>query len=543
MTAPGIVKAALEQGGERYERVTLTTPGSVSLSSASIEFTPLRETPATMKGHFLSSSGLLNRIWYAGAYTLNLNQLTPGTPLTEGRVDHQDLILDGAKRDRAVWSGDHLISDLTDYYVSDPVYARDSDRLFLTHPASNAGELTPTTGVLSQPGPLAGVCSPNPVGPVVCRTWSASYSIVVMTALYDYYLYTGDIDFVRAHWAAVVRQMAWDAQQVDGHGLFAVTADDAHDWNLETPTGELTYDNALYVQALDSAAKLAIALGHRHQAGAWTAAAASVTRAVNRLLWDPKTGVYDPSNTLRGPVVQDANVTAILAGIATGTRARSITTVLQRSLATRYGPEAASAHATGYGHDISPYMGGFNVLSDFAVGDETAALALIRREWGFMINHDPGGVDWERIEPNGVPAGGTLADSSAHAWSTGPTPALSRYVLGVRPSTPGYKTWSVDPQPGTLRWAQGVVPTPHGPISSRWQRAAGDRSFVLTVQGPRGRTGTVVVPLLGRDRTIARNGRIVWTDGRARGEVKAHRVGDTVVFPQGARLQTYAWAS
>jgi hypothetical protein len=94
----GAVKASLVSGGERYEKVRLTTPGSVALRSAGIVFTPVRETPSLMRGHFISSDGLLNRIWYAGAYTLNLNQLQPGTATTAGAVDELHLILDGPKR-------------------------------------------------------------------------------------------------------------------------------------------------------------------------------------------------------------------------------------------------------------------------------------------------------------------------------------------------------------------------------------------------------------------------------------------------------------
>lgn len=162
-----------------------------------------------------------------------------------------------------------------------------------------------------------------------------------------------------------------------------------------------------------------------------------------------------------------------------------------------------------------------------------------------MISHDPGGVDWERIEPTGVPAGTSgslmLADSSAHAWSTGPTAALSKYVLGVAPATPGYVRWTVAPQPGDLKWAQGTVPTPRGSITVRWKRS-GNRSFVLTLLGPRGSSGTVSIPLLPRGATIARNGKVVWSHGRAAHGVHAHRSGNTVAFAQGAGEATYAWA-
>jgi alpha-L-rhamnosidase len=375
-----------------------------------------------------------------------------------------------------------------------------------------------------------------------CVTWSATYSMAVMPALYNYYLYTGDLRFVRAHWPAVVRQMQWDAQQVDTNGLFSVGAADSADWNVENVTGELTYANALYALALQSASKLALAGGQGAQAKAWSRKAIAIKAAVNRQLWNATTGVYDASTTERGSFVQDANVTAILAGIPPLSRSREILKVLRRALRSPFGPLDVSTPApSGYTQDVSPYMGSFNVLADFAAGDQAGALSLIRQEWGYMVRHDPGGVDWERIQLNGIPAGGALADSSAHAWSTGPTAAMSQYVLGTVPDTAGYRNWTVAPEPGELRWAQGVVPTPHGPITVRWRRS-GTGLFVLTVAAPRGTSGVVEVPVLGRDRTIFRNGTIVWSHGGPPRGVRARRAGRAVAVAQGAGSSTYAWA-
>src|SRR4051812_31698630 len=101
------------------------------------------------------------------------------------------------------------------------------------------------------------------------------------------------------------------------------------------------------------------------------------------------------------------------------------------------------------------------------------------------------------------PGGGSLA----HGWAGGPVPALSGYVLGIRPVTPGFATWVVEPQVGDLRFAQGQAPTPHGPVVSRWER--GEGSFSLTAGGPAGPTGSVGVPLPGHDRTRGRDGVLV----------------------------------
>jgi hypothetical protein len=87
-------------------------------------------------------------------------------------------------------------------------------------------------------------------------------------------------------------------------------------------------------------------------------------------------------------------------------------------------------------------------------------------------------------------------------------------------------------------WAQGTVPAPHGPISVRWRRST--RSFVLTVQTPGRTSGTVTIPLLDRGGAIARNGKIVWTHGRAASHIRVRRVGNTVVFAHAIGSATYA---
>jgi hypothetical protein len=197
---------------------------------------------------------------------------------------------------------------------------------------------------------------------------------------------------------------------------------------------------------------------------------------------------------------------------------------------------------SGFTQLISPYMGSFQVMADFAAGDEAAALSNIRQEWGSMISRDPGGVEWERVRLDGKLAPGAIADSAAHAWSTGPTAALSQYVLGVNPVRAGYARWIAAPEPAQLSWAQGVAPTPHGPISVRWERGLGSRSFKLTVVAPRDTDGAVQVPLLGRRRTIAMDGRIVWDGRHDRGGANASAAAGTVVFNRVRGRHTFAWA-
>lgn len=83
---------------------------------------------------------------------------------------------------------------------------------------------------------------------------------------------------------------------------------------------------------------------------------------------------------------------------------------------------------------------------------------------------------WEVIEGNGTfqefwnAAPGT--SSRCHGWSSSPTFDLTSYILGVRPTTPGFATAVVDPHLGPMSSVSGRVPTPHGWLAARVDESA-----------------------------------------------------------------------
>jgi alpha-L-rhamnosidase len=107
-----------------------------------------------------------------------------------------------------------------------------------------------------------------------------------------------------------------------------------------------------------------------------------------------------------------------------------------------------------------------------------------------MTTGPDGGTLWEKETTTGALGSGST--SLAHGWSTGPTSALTAYVLGVTPASPGYATWRVDPQPGSLSWAEGAVPTPRGDITVKWASGAG--GFRIAITAPPRTRGTIVLP-------------------------------------------------
>ena len=118
------------RGGFRY--LTLFTKSNANTTleleiidiSLEIEFQPAWPNLQAYKGYFSSSDDLLNKIWYAGAYTLQTNAIPPSTgrafPIVGGGWENNanldmgtsdpTIYVDGSKRDRTVWAGDLAIA-------------------------------------------------------------------------------------------------------------------------------------------------------------------------------------------------------------------------------------------------------------------------------------------------------------------------------------------------------------------------------------------------------------------------------------------------
>ena len=513
VAGPGVFSASLIQGGERYERISLTSPGTVTLRGVGIRFMSYDATPEKYQGWFLSSDDTLNRIWYAGAYTTQLNMIPPASP--DGGP--APVIFDGAKRDRLVWVGDITqdVPTIADSLGSNGApYVTGSLAIFGANPPGSLFGAPP-----APPGEIGGVGFPTGN----TYRYSVSYSMYFVSDIGSYFEHSGDLGFVRKEWPAIQGELAFNASYVDpATGLLTVGggSPDGLDWDLYDgiKTGAVTEFNALYYHDLMLSAEMARALGDTGQANTYASQAAALRRALNANLYNRATGVYDISTQKRGSIAQDGNVAAVLYGVADPDRAAEVLSKLKQ-LWIATGSEPFSSD-TGYSTLVSPFISSFDVQARFASGDTSDAYALVRRVWGQMVT--PGdqytGAFWENYTPSGAVSNGSI--SLAHGWSSGPTSALSEYTLGIRPLTPGYGSWIVAPQPGELLWAEGQVPTPRGPITVRWRREG--RRFVLWVTAPTGTSGTVEVP-------GAAGGATVWVNGRRTNA--GRRAGESGVEP------------
>ncbi len=108
-----------------------------------------------------------------------------------------------------------------------------------------------------------------------------------------------------------------------------------------------------------------------------------------------------------------------------------------------------------------------------------------------------------------------------HAWGAAPANMVGRYLLGVRPLSPGFIRTLIQPQVGALASVAGTVPTPLGGITVSVTHEP-DRPFTLRLEIPEGITARVGVPrddhantrllLNGREVDAEQNGATLYVD-------------------------------
>ncbi|MBB4661907.1 alpha-L-rhamnosidase C-terminal domain-containing protein [Conexibacter arvalis] len=535
---PGEARDGILRGGFRYATLFLDGPGSVSVDAISLDYTPepSRRDPSRLAGWFNSSDAQLNKIWHAGVYTVQTNTDRADTakswPYRAGETDHADgqlaglrpddeVIYDGAKRDRLVWQGDLAVQNPVAYVSTWNVRAAENS---LTHLA----------GQQLEDGFVPGSSQMGQHNANERRTYGEYVTWFVFN-MHEHWRYTADRAYLRRVWPALERATAWleSVRRQDDGGLIGFGRVGSCGHYGYSDCGHETYVNALYARNLDQMAAMARALGDGAAARAYAARAGVVRRAIESQLWDEQAGAYRLSRELPDVHPQDGNAIAILAGVARGDRASRALAFLRASSWGRYGaltvgPDEPNPSLPPF---YAPLPSGFEAEARFGVAgdarglEDATALQLIRRFWGHQLRQDPGSTFWEHMQPSGYPNLSQFS-SLAHGWASAPTVVLTQRVLGVTPTAAGYERFDVAPYPADVDWAEGSVPTPHGAIAADWRRS-GD-GLTLSLRVPGGTTGRASLPTFGRTIEVRLGGRLVWDGRRARVPGVA-REGDRIV--------------
>ncbi|KAF9462422.1 glycoside hydrolase family 78 protein [Collybia nuda] len=493
---------AQQRGGFRYLTVVSNSNAPVTISNISLHTTwmPHWDNLRAYTGYFFAQDlgfhdpNFLTRLWYAGAYTVQTNTIDshqareqpcqvsrPGwaNDASGGPVEGP-ILVDGAKRDRTIWPGDMGISSHTELVALNDLLPSKNSLIVMFSTQD------PVTGSLQYSGPPI-----NAMGSDTYICWS-------LIGTHNYYLYTGDLDFVRTVWGNFTKALAFLESQVDFTGLMNVPLDFANDWGRDNGQGHNSAANAVLYRSLVVAADLATHLGHADLAAAYSVNATALKKVFNNVLWDDAVGMYRDSD-ISNLNPQDGNSLAVLFNV-TNTHAQN--QAISEGLTnfwTDIGPVSPELNDT-----IIPFVGGFEVQAHFIAGQGERALGLLHREvmWGYMLYTD---ISVKSSLLEGYTANGSLRyratggynfdDSSishSHGWATGPTPALTFFVLGLTITSAQGATWSVAPVLSGLDAAEGGFETGLGWFGVKWTNKKG--VFTLTLEAPSGTRGSVTMP-------------------------------------------------
>jgi hypothetical protein len=465
------------RGGFRFEAIELRTPGTVELSGAGLNFMAYRATPAEYEGWFISSDDELNRMWYAGAYTAQMDMV----PVGVASCFDKPVIFDGAKRDRAIWSGDLMVSDpvaLLSLGSNAAPYVTGSVDAFMDIQAAD-GRLTSAVGFRGCGG----------------FDYAVTYSNYSAMIAVQYYRYTGDTGYITGLLPNLEAATAYAASRLDENGLI-VTND--NDYWQTRQTGEVTEYNLAYYELLQDMIWLESHVGTQEKVDQYTADAAALKDAINAHLFNAEAGLYQHTDSRPDVFPLDANMNAVKTGVAPPDKVQYILDYFKAAWV-EHGSEISQpppSMTDPYGHTIEPLNNTWEMLARLRSNDAAGALELMRRLWGLQVDPNSGyftNTFWEFVLANGLPSRGF--DSLAHAWGAGPTQVLTEAVIGATAVDPGYEMFQVKPQPVDIGWAQGQVPTAFGPMTVKWAQDTENSMFHLEVTAPEGTGGEVWVPV------------------------------------------------
>ncbi|MGH9886045.1 MAG: MGH1-like glycoside hydrolase domain-containing protein, partial [bacterium] len=278
--------------------------------------------------------------------------------------------------------------------------------------------------------------------------------------------------------------------------------------------GENIAANALLYAVLVRAASLAQIEGDAALAASYATRAANLKTQINARLWDTSAGAYrdNPTSTM---IPQDGNALAVWYDVVDSrAKARSISYVLGENWNDKGSRAPEFTFGTGVPR-ISTFAGSMELMSHFQAGYDTRGLDMIRSMWGYMLDapHGTRSTIWEGLNSDGSFAYQGPFQSLSHGWGTGPTSALTYYVLGLTPDTVSGQIYHVIPHPGDLTHVEGkLTMAPGKVVFSSYDVGASCQTFSMRVdaQAHTGSTGRIGVPRFAANHTVLVNGAAAW---------------------------------
>ncbi len=397
--------------------------------------------PVDYKGSFRCSDDFMNRLWEISAYTLKLCM--------------EDSFTDCPLYEQTLWVGDARNEALFAY----PVFgAWDLSKRCIRITAESLEHL-----------PLAGSQVPSSWDSLI-PIWSFLWEI----SAWEYYFETGDRDFLRQLWPALLENMLEAERRIDQQsGLFSSPTWNLFDWSGSDIKHRIVIHNTMFfIGALSAAAKCAEVLNVPDMKEKWEKLRLELIDAVN-WHWDSDRQAWPDAldDQDREPSEKISVHNCFLSLLYDVADERNRDSAISSAICP---PDemvkVGSPFATQYLYETFEKIGHPELILD-----------SFYPTYQPMLKEDASTV-WEVFAgslPHYKPT-----RSHCHAWSSSPTWFLNRIVLGIKMTEIAAKAFDISPVITRFDWAEGSRATIHGPVKVFWEKTSD--TLTITASGPKG---------------------------------------------------------
>ncbi|HBE22348.1 MAG TPA: alpha-L-rhamnosidase [Verrucomicrobiales bacterium] len=290
-------------------------------------------------------------------------------------------------------------------------------------------------------------------------TWPTEWAPHMIFMAHAEWMQTGDQAWIASRFEALKKKTLSERARADGllvSNQKQQKRDDIVDWPTTERDGYVftpvnTVVNAFHLRALQLMSELANAAHKPDDAKTYQQQYQKTLAAFQEKLIDPQTGIFKDGESTKHSSLH-ANLFPLAFGLVPEkNRTRVIAFIKQR------------------GMRCSVYAAQYLLEGLYEQGEAQTALELMLadgdRSWKHMLNSGTS-ITWEawdnKYKPN---------QDWNHAWGAAPANILPRYVIGVRPTKPGWSEILIAPQPASLTSLLGKVPSPRGPVHLKWEKA------------------------------------------------------------------------
>ncbi len=382
--------------------------------------------PLDYIGSFSCSDARLDRIWDISTRTLKLCM--------------EDTFTDCPLYEQTHWVGDARNESLLAYGVFG---AHDLARRCINITAQSLERY-----------PIAGCQTPSGWD-VLIPAWSLLWGI----STWDHYWETGDKEWLRTVYPAVIRNLKGAEQFVDSRNLFTGPFWNFFDWvRIDQGQKTVLHNSLFVVGAIDAALKEADVLGDTTHVAWLKALRARLVGGINRL-WDDTKQAYPDSihedGSVSPSICQHTSFLSLLYDVVAKENV-----VAAVNNVTNPPPKMVKVG--------SPFAALYLYEACEKLGLDDAILQEIYKQYLPMVEAGATTV-WESFPSGTTGGGGWPTRSHCHAWSSAPSRFLNRIVLGIKDTSPGAATVQISPRLNGLTWARGATATARGPVSVSWK--------------------------------------------------------------------------